>query len=264
MKRILFGLLSLLLGLPASAVVIDTISVVTPNIPTPINAIVVTPSTLDSTKRFPTVYILNGHGGNHKSWLDNQKQLPGLAEKYGMVMVFPDGRDSWYWDTPKMKMESFIVNDLVPYIDSHYPTIPDSTKRAITGLSMGGHGAMWLGFRHPDIWKNVGSISGGVDVRKFPNNWKISTLIGEYEADKAKWDAHTVRPLAGTIEPGRFNIIFDCGTEDFFYEVNEDLHQALLDRKVPHDYISRPGQHNWPYWNNSILYQLLYFNEIFK
>jgi enterochelin esterase-like enzyme len=65
------------------------------------------------------------------------------------------------------------------------------------------------------------------------------------------------------LKPGQLNIIFDCGSEDFFAAVNAELHQALLDAKIPHDYISRPGVHNADYWRNSILYQLLYFNEIF-
>ena len=54
------------------------------------------------------------------------------------------------------------------------------------------------------------------------------------------------------------------GLEDFFADVNKQLHQKMLDAKVPHDYISRPGKHNAKYWGNSILYQLLYFNERFN
>lgn len=66
------------------------------------------------------------------------------------------------------------------------------------------------------------------------------------------------------LKPGQVNIIFDCGTDDFFFEVNENLHKALLEAKIPHDYISRPGAHTHEYWRNAILFQLQFFNQQFK
>lgn len=262
-RFILFTILGLL-AMGGNAAVVDTVQVATRHLPTPMDVMVVTPENADTTLRYPTVYLLHGHGGNYTNWLSKQPRLLDIADSYGMVIVCPDGRNSWYWDSPKMHMESCIVEDLVPYIDSHYPTLADSTMRAITGLSMGGHGAMWLTMRHPDIWKNAGTISGGVDICKFPANWDMATLIGNYADNPEKWANHSVTPLAEKVGPGRFNIIMDCGVDDFFYEVNENLHRIFLRNKVDHDYISRPGKHNWDYWNNSVLYQMLFFNEAFN
>jgi len=59
-------------------------------------------------------------------------------------------------------------------------------------------------------------------------------------------------------------LMIDCGTEDFFFKVNEELHAELLLRNIPHDYITRPGAHNWLYWNNAIKYQLFFMNDYFK
>ena len=59
-------------------------------------------------------------------------------------------------------------------------------------------------------------------------------------------------------------LIFDCGTGDFFFDANKRLHQKLLERNIPHDYIERPGAHNWDYWANAIKSQLLFFNDFFK
>ena len=59
-------------------------------------------------------------------------------------------------------------------------------------------------------------------------------------------------------------LMIDCGTEDFFSSVNEKLHEELLLRNIPHDYITRPGAHNWPYWNNAIKYQLLFMSDFFR
>lgn len=264
MKRLRICILMLIAAVTCRAAVIDTVEIATRHLSTPMDVIVVTPNRVDEGQRFPTLYLLHGHGGNYTNWTERQKRLPALADLYGMVIVCPDGRNSWYWDTPKMHMESFFTEDLVPYIDENFPTVADSTMRAITGLSMGGHGGLWLAMRHPDIWKNAGSISGGVDITKFPTNWDMASLLGNYIDDPEKWKEHTVVTLAEKIEPGRLNMIIDCGTEDFFYEVNENLHRLLLERKVPHDYISRPGVHNWGYWNNSILYQILFFSEAFR
>jgi S-formylglutathione hydrolase FrmB len=60
------------------------------------------------------------------------------------------------------------------------------------------------------------------------------------------------------------SLIIDCGTEDFFYEVNENLHKQLLYRNIPHDYLTRPGGHNWPYWTNAVQYQLLFMSNYFN
>ncbi len=71
--------------------------------------------------------------------------------------------------------------------------------------------------------------------------------------------------LLHLLTPNKLSIIIDCGTEDFFYEVNERLHRELLYRNIPHDYISRPpGIHDWNYWANAIKYQILFFSEFFK
>ena len=66
------------------------------------------------------------------------------------------------------------------------------------------------------------------------------------------------------LKPGAMNIIVDCGTEDFFYKVNCDLHEKLLKEKIPHEFYTRPGAHNWKYWMNSIKYQVLYFSNCFN
>ncbi len=59
-------------------------------------------------------------------------------------------------------------------------------------------------------------------------------------------------------------VIFDCGTEDFFYINNHALHEKMVQLKIPHDYIERPGKHEWAYWKNAVQYQLLFFCNYFE
>jgi len=141
---------------------------------------------------------------------------------------------------------------LVNYIDEHYSTIKDRKGRAITGLSMGGYGALYLAFRHQDVYGAVGSMSGGVDIRPFPLNWDLSKRLGSYAEHPENWEKNTDINLLYLLTPGSLAITFDCGTEDFFYGVNRALHEKLLERNIRHDFTTRPGGHTWEYWANSI------------
>lgn len=268
MKKLLLAIIAAVAVLSAKAYTTDTVSVAAKYIPGPAKAVVITPRG-EVGQRFPTVYILNGYTGSYKDWTcTTEPRLGELADRYGMIFVMPDGRDSWYWDSPAqpgMQMESFITKELVPYIDSKYPTKADASQRAITGLSMGGHGALWLATRHPDIWRNAGSMSGGVDITKFTKRWKMAELLGKtYEQDPELWQRHAVASLVPQMKDAGLNIVFDCGSEDFFAGVNEALHKALLDAGVPHEYTSRPGNHSHKYWANSIRYHLYFFDKAFR
>ena len=245
----------------------DTVTIPTKNLREPGKAIVILPEQAcqpNNTTRFPTVYLLHGYSDNYTSIAKEIPALQDYANRMGLIFVMPDGRNLWYWDSisPKgQNMESFITNDLIPYIDTKYPTLAQRSSRAISGISMGGHGALWIGLRHPDLFKAAGSMSGGVDIRPFADQWEMKELLGTIEDNPKAWDEHTVMTLADTISPGQIDIIFDAGTEDFVNQVNADLHKKLVERKIPHEYISRPGEHSWDYWRNSIKYQLLFFND---
>jgi S-formylglutathione hydrolase FrmB len=246
---------------------VDTIAVYSRSMNLQVQNAVIFPENRETGNAFPVVYLLHGYGGNHTSWIQIHPGLPELASRYGIIIVCPDGQNSWYWDSPVQpdrKYETYITKELIPYIDAHYKTLPRKNGRAVTGLSMGGHGGLWLGFRHPDLFGACGSTSGGVDIRPFPESWEMSKWLGRYSENKERWDEHTVINQLHRIQPGSQAIIIDCGTEDFFYEVNEALHRKLLSLHVPHDYLTRPGGHNAAYWKNSIEYQLLFFHLFFN
>ena len=234
-----------------------------------IPAFVVLPDAYESSKdaRFPVLYLLHGFGGNCSSWLQIKPDLQKLASLYNMIIVCPDGAAAWYWDSPKnpnLKYQTYVSEELVKLIDSKYRTIPSRGGRAITGLSMGGHGGLWLGINRSDVFGACGSISGGVDIRPFPHNWHMAHSLGEYADNEDIWDSHTVMNIVHKIKARPLQIIIDCGTSDFFYRVNEKLHEKLLYNNIPHDYITRPGAHDANYWNNAIDYQVLFFSKFFS
>lgn len=268
MKRILTLAFAVAAVLSANAARIDTLQVRTFLLEQPADVTVVVPDAVSKGATcLPVVYMLHGYDGNNFQWLTTQPRLPELADNYGMIFVLPNGYNSWYLDSPvddKMQMETFIADELVKYIDNKYPTAARPSQRAITGLSMGGHGALYLAFRHPDVFGNAGSMSGGVDLLPFAERWNIKEYLGDYNQNPERWANATVMGNIDRITPGQVNITFDCGVDDFFAGVNDKLHQALRVAKIPHDYTSRPGGHSHAYWANSLLYHLLYFDSKFK
>jgi S-formylglutathione hydrolase FrmB len=237
-----------------------------------IKAVVVKPNDYSVEKKFPTIYLLHGAGGKYSDWVTNttpdKQTVQKLSDLYDVIIVCPDGNvTGWYFDSPvdsTYKYETYVATELVNYIDSHYSTIKDRAKRAITGLSMGGHGALYLAFRHQDVFGACGSMSGGVDLRPFPDNWDIAKRLGKYSQYPERWEANSVINLTYLLTPNSLAINFDCGSGDFFYQVNKNLHEKLLERNIPHDFTVRPGGHSWDYWSNSINYQVLFFSRFFN
>ena len=250
---------------------VNHVQVPATNIASPMDVNVILPESYATSvdKKYPVVYILHGYDGDYNTWLIlTEPKLDSLASHYDMIFVLPDGRDSWYWDAPadsSLKMESFFVNELVPYIDSNYRTIADKKYRAITGLSMGGHGSLYLAMRHSDIWGACGSMSGGVNINKdkWAKSWKIAKRLGDKAEYPERWENYTVISLVKNLKPGQLNITFDCGVDDFFIGVNRELHDERLKYGISHDYGERPGRHSHVYWKNSIRYHLQYFHDIF-
>jgi S-formylglutathione hydrolase FrmB len=189
------------------------------------------------------------------------------ADDYKLMIVCPDGNfGSWYLDSPadsSWKYETYVSQELVSWIDERFSTIRNKTGRGITGLSMGGHGALYLAFRHPDVFGTAGSMSGGVDITPFPKNWDLFKRLGSYAEFPERWQSNSVINLTHLLTAGLLAIIIDCGTDDFFYKVNLALHEKLLYSNIPHDFIVRPGAHNWDYWRNAVGFQLLFMHNYF-
>jgi len=248
--------------------IVDTVSTYSVSMKKNIKAVIIRPDNYTTGKEFPVVYLLHGYSGNYSDWVIKASGFEKAADLYSMIIVCPDGGfGSWYWDSPAdsaFRYETYISKELIPWIDGNYKTIKNRKARGITGLSMGGHGALYLAFKHQDIFGAAGSMSGGVDIRPFPNNWDMAKRLGSYAEQPERWEKNTVINMLYLLTANSLALMIDCGTDDFFFKVNEELHAELLLRNIPHDYITRPGAHNWPYWNNAIKYQLLFMNDYFR
>lgn len=266
-KIIALVFISISLTIYAKAAKIDSVDVWSASMNKKIRTGIVLPNGYDKNKKYAVVYLLHGYSGNYQNWTMAKETAEGV-DRYNFIAVCPDGGfGSWYWDSPvdaSFKYETFVSKELVSWVDKTYATIASPKSRGITGLSMGGHGAMYLAIKHADVFGACGSMSGGVDIRPFPNNWDMAKRLGRYAQYPDRWEQNTVINMLHLIEPDKLKIIIDCGTEDFFYKVNVALHEQMLLRNIKHDFISRPGAHNWPYWANAVQYQLLFMNNFFE
>jgi S-formylglutathione hydrolase FrmB len=260
--------LSILLSLGLEAAIVEVVGIPSDKMDKVIPATVILPEVYaDGDEHFPVTYLLHGAGGSHADW-HARTEIAALADAYQMVVVCPDGgHTSWYLDSPidpAYQYETHVALECVQFVDSRYRTRADRSARAIAGLSMGGHGALFLAIRHRDTFSTSVVLSGGVDIRPFPNNWGIKLRIGSIATHPQNWDKYTVINQAKQLKDAELNIVLDCGRSDFFLEVNRALHQQLLEGGISHVYEEHAGGHNWHYWQRAIERQIPYIATQFQ
>jgi len=205
------------------------------NVPTT----VVLPSNyaVSDARRHPVVYMLHGAGNDQRTYAC--EPILSLADRIGAIVVCPYGGASWWMDSPQvphMRYETFVTQELVPYVDGHYHTVANRNGRAIAGHSMGGHGACFIGFGHTDLFGAVGNVMGGVDLRPFEQRKDLVKLLGDPAAHPDDWERFSAISRAAKLRNGDVQFTAVIGTGDFFLGVNRALHGLLSSNRVAHVY----------------------------
>lgn len=215
-------------------------------------------------KQYPVIYFLHGHGNNNTHWA-SLPPIPQLADELGFIAVCPDGRKSWYFNSytkPTDQFETHITQELIPYIDKNFRTIATRDCRAITGNSMGGHGALYLGTRHPGLFAQIGSLSGGVNIIAWSKHYNIADSLGQYEQNPKRWEDSCVLNILPKTKPDTYrNILITCGDQDGFLQDNKRLNEKLTQAGIRHTFTVTPGGHNWTYWQDAVVPQIRTFIE---
>jgi len=216
-------------------------------------------------QKTPIVIMLHGYGGDYKQW-SKITDLQSYANKYNCIIVCPDGgKESWYFDSPQKresKFESFFIKDYLPYL-KHNLSI-DTNGIFITGLSMGGHGAMFLFLRHPELFASAGSTSGVLDLNASGlKHSSLSNYLGEYDTNKERFNEYSAINLLENIKFDDKPIIFDCGNKDHLYKANKAFKEKCDSLYIKAFYFSFPGRHNRTYWKESIHWHFEFFNRIY-
>jgi S-formylglutathione hydrolase FrmB len=283
MKKNYFFLLTFLLqSIFLFAATVDSIDVPSAAMKKTYKAAVVLPNSYTKNKAaYPVLYLLHGGGGHFRDWLNltpDKMTVKNLADQYHLIIVMPEGETfSWYLDSPVDKgsqFETYITKEVIEKIDNAYRTVKSNKGRVITGLSMGGHGALYLSTRHPELYCAAGSMSGALDLNV--DNWKIPTdfaqriksgwvsLLGSDTTSAGPYFKNAVVNMAEKMKSNNLRLIIDCGVDDFLIETNCELHRRLVYNKTPHDYTERPGGHSWEYWQNALPYHVHFFLQVLK
>ena len=195
------------------------------------------PKGYDKSKEYPVLYMLHGANGSNNDWLNGGKinanastaASDGTAPE--MIVICPDcGGDNFYCDNYKgndIKYMTYFFTEFLPTVENLYAVKKDRASRAIGGLSMGGFGSLYYGLLHPEMFSYVYACSPATYIDGAPNLYDLLS-----KADVSKL-------------PG---ITIEIGTEDFLFQSAGSFKQALDAKKVPNEYITRAGTHDWPFW----------------
>jgi len=216
------------------------------------------PADLKPLTRYPVLFVLHGAYGSHTDWPKLTDVLV-QADRYQMILVFPDGGEfGWYVDSPidaASHYESYITRDLVAEVDRLLPTVGTRTGRGIMGLSMGGHGALSLAAKHPELFGSASSLSGILRLTNHPDKWEIALRLGTMEESATQWKANSVYDLAERLKGAQVSLLMDCGVSDEATGAivdNRETHARLKELGVPHIYREFPGGHSWAYWQEHL------------
>lgn len=227
---------------------------------------VVVPTDYDTktADRYAVVYLLHGLTGHFNDWTD-RGNITELAAKHNLILVTPEGNDGWYTDNPTIgndKYESYIVKELIPEIDKSFRTFPDRDHRVIAGLSMGGYGALKFGLKFPEMFSLVGSFSGAFVTGRWSENVGGNKLIGKSldtvfgalssESRKSNDIFNFVNGLSADRLKNLPYMYLSCGTEDLFIKTNRELVAKMNEKKMPNEFHSPAGGHDWSFWTSQI------------
>ncbi len=233
----------------------------------------------DKTKHFPILYELHGLGDNeqffvHSGLWNLVEDLRERGELKDFLIATPAGGASFYINSKdgKVRYEDFLLREFFPSIEKKYRALPGRAHRAISGVSMGGYGALHLAFRHPQLFSSVSAHSAAL-IEKLPNflgaaQSPRSRILGGVfgiPPDTAFWNAHSPLVLARSANLSGMKIYFDCGDQDDFgFEAGAGaLDKILTARKIPHEFHIYPGRHDPGYFAAHIPASLGFHSRLF-
>ena len=209
--------------------------------------------------QYRALYLLHGLTGDYLDW-STRTELSGIARGLPIVIVMPDGENSWYVNAAEKgpRFEDYIADDLVRDVERKYRVIRSRYGRAIAGLSMGGYGALRIALKRPDVFVAAGGFSSalGVTEPKFAENLvrfreELARIFGPAGSETRA--ANDILLIAGSAKPETAPALYiDCGTSDGLLASNRELVAILQKRGFNYEYHEVPGAHTWDYWNRRL------------
>jgi S-formylglutathione hydrolase FrmB len=223
----------------------------------------------DSGKKYPVLYFLHGLGENEQTLVNSGGW--GLIEdlrqqnKVGdFLMVAPEGRGSFFINSAdgRERYSDFFLSEFLPYVETHYRIIRERKDRGVTGLSMGGYGALRFAFARPQLFGSVSAQSAAL-ITESPQQLNadarsagpLGRLLGGVfgnPVNVAHWQQNNPFDLArkNQIQIKTQAIYINCGQQDEFgFEDGASrMHKQLLAEDVRHEFHLYPGGHSADYF----------------
>jgi S-formylglutathione hydrolase FrmB len=224
----------------------------------------------DRSRRYPVLYLLHGLGENEESFLraGGINLVEDMWDQHTLgefLIVTPNGDDSFYINSRdgRVLYEDFFLREFMPFIENRYRISPGRQFRGITGISMGGYGALHLAFRHASLFGSVSAHSAA--LMEAPPPVTAQNADGSLAVDREFWDENNPLELAKTARLNGLEIYFDCGSEDDygFYQGAKTLDRELTLRHIPHEFHLYPGRHDWDYFAAQLPRSLAFHSKAF-
>jgi putative tributyrin esterase len=225
------------------------------------------PERAERVHSLPVVLLLHGVYGSHWAWFfkgsahRTATELIAAGQMRPMLLVAPsDGLyqdGSGYLPHSGADYEAWIVRDVLLCLRKAFPFIHASAPIFLSGLSMGGYGALRLGAKYPRMFAGISAHSAITridEMKQFVFEPFPYDEISSSEHDILDW----IDRNSSALPPLRF----DCGVDDQLIAGNRTFHRELSERKIPHVYAEFPGSHTWEYWSTHLRDSLLFFEEI--
>lgn len=200
--------------------------------------------------RLPVYYLLHGLSDDYTAW-QRRSNIERYVEQLPLIVVMPDGGRYFYCDcVDGPQYESYLIKELIPYVDSVFPTQAERAGRAIGGLSMGGYGAVKLALKFPELFISANGHSGAYDVTDSSERAQQIPEWRQIFGDSPVGGKDDVFALAQRCPASeRPAVRIDCGLDDFLLEANRRFHEHLVALGYAHEYVEFPGAHTWDYWD---------------
>jgi S-formylglutathione hydrolase FrmB len=239
----------------------------------------------DPAKNYPILYFLHGLGQNEQAlmlgggWglIEDLRHNRTIGD---FLIVAVEGRGSFFINSAdgKQRFSDFFLREFIPHIETQFRVIRTRKTRGITGLSMGGYGALRFAFSHPELFGSVSVQSAALitdSPKQINNNLQhagpLANLLGGVfgnPIDLAHWNQNNPFLLArqNRAQLKTMAIYINCGQQDDFgfEEGASKLHQQLLAEGVPHEFHLYPGAHTPDYFLSHLGETLRFHSQVFR
>ncbi len=217
----------------------------------------------------PIVILLHGVYGGHWVWMN----MGGVHDVYDrlrvdnnmdeMLLVMPED-GSYYAGSGYLPLsngydfERWIMEDMLETVIQRVPAVSNRSRLYITGLSIGGYGALRLGAKYANRFNGISAHSAITDIKEMSLFVKEELSIyhceDPNETDVLYWFKRNKQHLP----PMRI----DCGENDELYAGNLKFSQQLNDAQIDHTFLTSTGGHEWPYWHRMVEHTLRFFDGL--